>query len=207
MAERDNEIRPEPKSGNSWLGILFRPRSTMLWLLRHETRQSARMLWLSFTALFIVIMFLAVMIYPGGIDRAAVRIRLVIATPFIFVLSYLYFIAESYLLHKAANWLGGRSQVADMQVVNAYTTVIPGVILGLLNVGLTVLLGPDSLLLSLAGNLIIGWSIYITAAGVAAAASFSPWKGLLVYLVTLVLWLGLAVLAGLLWFGQGPALF
>ena len=206
MAERNDEIRPEPQSGNPWLAILYRPRNTMLWLLQHETQQSARTLWLSFTALLIVILFLAVMIYPGSFDRVEARIELVIATPFIFALSYLYFVAESYLLHKTSVWFGGRSQVAAMQVVNAYTTVIPGVILGLLNVGLAVLFGPDSQMLSIAGNLIIGWSIYITAVGIAAAAGFAPWKGLLVYLVTLFLWFGLAVLVGMLWFGQGPAL-
>ncbi len=203
MAEHDDELRPEPRSVNPWLGILFQPRSTVIWLLQHETQKAARTLWLSFTALCIAILFLAVFIYPGDFDRAAVRIRLVIATPVIFALSYLYFIAESYLLHKASEWLRGRSRVQDMRVVNAYTTVVPGVILGLLNLGLAALLGPDSLLLSLAGNLILGWTIYITAVGIAVAAGFSPWKGLLVYLITLLLWLGLAALASLLWFGQG----
>ncbi|MDR3589407.1 MAG: Yip1 family protein [Negativicutes bacterium] len=207
MADRNDEIRPEPpRRLHPWLGILFQPRSTMLWLLRHETQQSARTMWLSFTALFIVIMFIAVFLYPGDFDRAAVRIRLVIATPVIFALSYLYFIVESYMLHKAGEWLGGRSHVADMRVVNAYTTVVPGVILGLLNVGLSVLFGHDSPLPGFAGNLILGWTIYITAVGIAAAAGFSPWKGLLVYLVTLLLWLGLAALVGLLVFGQLPAL-
>jgi hypothetical protein len=203
MTEHDNEIKSGPQGGNPWLRILYRPYSTILWLLQHETPQSARTLWLSFTALFIVILFVAVMFYPGGFDRVAIRMRLVIATPIIFALSYLYFIAESFLLHKASNWFGGRSQVASMRVVNAYTTVIPGVILGLLNIGLAALLGTDSQLLHIADNLIIGWSIYITAAGIAAAAGFSPWKGLLVYLVTLLLWIGLAVFVGILWFGQG----
>lgn len=205
MTDQNKEIRPASPAVNPWPGMLVRPRSTICWLLDNETQQSARMLWLSFTALFIATLFLALMVYPADFDRATVRIRLVLATPVLFLLSYLYFIAESYLLYRVSAWFGGGASQAEMRIVNAYTTVIPGVILGLVNVGLSVLFGSDSPLVGFAGNLIVGWSIYITAAGIAAAEGFAPWKGLVVYLITLAVWMGLAMSAGTLWFGQLPS--
>ncbi|MDR3561109.1 MAG: Yip1 family protein [Negativicutes bacterium] len=209
MTEKSDEIKPnQPEPDiHPWLGVLVRPRSTLEQLLRRETPQSARTLWLSFTALVIAFLFLGATFYPGDLDRAALRMRLVFATPFIFALSYLYFVVESYLLHKVGEWFGGRSTPAAMRVINAYTTVIPGVILGPLNILVAVLLDKDSLVRGTLENIILGWTVYITAVGIGVAAGINPWRGLAVYIVTLLFWLALGLLAGTLLFGQLPTAF
>lgn len=183
---------------NPWRDIFFRPRATTRWLLANETAESAQMMWLSFTALFIVILFLAVMLKPGSHDGAVTKMQLVIFTPLIFLLSWVYFIVESYLLCGLSRLMGGQCEVWEMRVVNAFTTAIPGAFLGFVQLGVFLLFDRQGIVTMLVDNVILVWSAYITLGGVAAAAGIPAWRALAVYLTSAGLWLAGFWIAALL---------
>ncbi len=190
QAETDGQP-PEPEI-NPWRDIFFRPRATTRWLLAHETASSAQMMWLSFTALFIAMLFLTVMVFP---DRFRVsKIQLVFLTPVFFLLSWVYFIVESYLLCVLSRLLGGRCEIWEMRVVNAFTTVIPGVVLGMARLGVFYFISRQGTVAMLVDNIFLVWSAYITLGGISAAAGIVAWRALVVYLVSIGIWLGAAVL-------------
>jgi hypothetical protein len=190
QAETDGQP-PEPEI-NPWRDIFFRPRATTRWLLAHETASSAQMMWLSFTALFIAMLFLTVMVFP---DRFRVsKIQLVFLTPVFFLLSWVYFIVESYLLCVLSRLLGGRCEIWEMRVVNAFTTVIPGVVLGMARLGVFYFISRHGTVAMLVDNIFLVWSAYITLGGISAAAGIVAWRALVVYLVSIGIWLGAAVL-------------
>lgn len=196
--EEAGRKEPEPDI-NPWRDIFFRPRATTRWLLAHETAGSAQTLWLSFTALFIAMLFLTVMFFP---DRFRVsKIQLVFLTPVFFLLSWVYFIVESYLLCALSRLLGGWCEVREMRVVNAFTSVIPGVLLGLARLGVFYFLDREGTVAKVVDNIIIVWSAYITLSGIATAAGIPVWRALVVYFVSIGVWLGAAVLL------QGAASF
>lgn len=181
------DIRP-------WRDMFFRPRATVRWLLERETARSALLQWLSFTSLCMVVVFLAVMLYPGVFEHKVTKMELVVATPFVFLLSWGYFVVSSYLFWLVGRLLGGRCEVWEMRVVNAFTTVIPGVVFGGLRFGLFVLFGKVGLAGTLADNAMMLWSGYITLSGIAAVAGISVWRALAVYFVSLGVWM-VAVMA------------
>jgi hypothetical protein len=187
-----------PLAINPWRDIFFRPRATTRWLLANETAASAQTLWLSCTALFIVVLFLTVMFYPGSFDRQVTKIQLVIFTPTIFLLSWVYYIAESYLLCAIGKLLGGRCEVWEMRVVNAFTTVIPGVVLGFLRLGVFFFIARQGPVMMLVDNVILVWSAYITLGGIATAAKITFWRAMVVYLVSVGVVVAGAGVAGVL---------
>jgi hypothetical protein len=182
-----------PADINPWRDIFFRPRATTRWLLANETAGSALMLWLSFTALFIVALFLTVMFFPGSLGERVTKIQLVVFTPVIFLFSWVYFVVESYLLCVLSRLIGGRCEVWEMRVVNAFTTVIPGVVLGLARLGVLFVVGREGLAAKLVDNAILVWTVYITLCGVAAAAGINAWRALAVCLASIGLWLAAAL--------------
>ncbi len=196
--EADRDRQEVPAEINPWRDIYFRPQATTRWLLANETAKSAQMLWLSFTALFIVGLFLVVMFYPGSFDHRVTRMQLVVYTPLIFLFSWIYFLAESYLLCVFSKLMGGRCEVREMRVVNAFTTVIPGVVLGLARLMVLFFVGRQGLLVTLVDNVVLGWSVYITLSGVAVATGITAWRALAVCLASAGVWLaaGAAVLQG-----------
>ncbi len=198
--EHGGTERQEPEPDISpWRDIFFRPQATTRWLLAHETAASARMLWLSFTALFIAMLFLTVMIFP---DRFQVsRIQLVFLTPLFFLLSWVYFLVQSYLLCVLSRLAGGRCEVWEMRVVNAFTTVIPTVVLGLARLGVFFLAGREGLAAKLVDNAVVVWSAYITICGIAAAAGMPKLRALAVYLVSFGVWAAAAALV--FWLAPG----
>jgi hypothetical protein len=119
------------------------------------------MMWLSFTALFVVMLFLTVMFYPGDFERQETKMQLVKFTPVIFLLSWLYYLAESYLMYALSRLLGGRCEVWEMRVVNAFTTAIPGVFLGIVRLAVFFLIARKGLVTTLVDNVILNWSSYI----------------------------------------------
>ncbi len=187
--EERREAEGPPAAINPWRDIFFRPRVTTRWLLVNETAASAQMLWLSFTALFIVGLFLTVMFDPGSLERQVTKMQLVVYTPLIFLFSWIYFVVESYLLCVLSRLLGGRCEVREMRVVNAFTTVIPGVVLGLARIGLLFLIDREGTAAKLVDNAVLVWSLYITLCGVAAAAGIAAWRALVVCLASVGLWL------------------
>lgn len=191
--ETEEVLRPEPEPEpelNPWRDIFFRPRATTRWLLARETAATARTIWLSFTALFIAMMFLTVMFFP---DRVQVtKIQLVVMTPGFFLLSWIYFILESYLLCALSRLAGGRCEVWEMRVVNAFTTVIPAVVLGLTWLGTMFFFGSEGIVAKLMVNVIVIWSAYIRLGGIAAAAGIATWRALAVYLVSEGIWFAAA---------------
>ncbi len=191
---------------NPWRDIFFRPRATTRWLLANETAESAQMMWLSFTALFIVILFLAVMFKPGGSGGAVTKMQLVIFTPVIFLLSWVYFVVQSYLLCALGRLLGGRCEVWEMRVVNAFTTAIPGAFLGFVQLGAFLLFDRKGAVSMLVDNVILVWSAYITLGGVAAAAGIPAWRALVAYLASAGLWLAGFWIVALLLPGAAGAL-
>lgn len=193
--------RPEPSAVNPWRDIFFRPRATTRWLLAHETPGSALWLWLSFTALFVAALFLALTFYPGTFDRQVTRMQLVLFTPVIFLASWGYFVIQSQLLYLLGRLLGGRCTPGGMRVVNAFTTVIPSVVLGLVRLGLLFAVGRKSTALLVIDNVIMIWTVYISLGGIAAAAEITAWRALVIYLATMAVWfagvwLAAAVLKG-----------
>lgn len=195
-----------PPDINPWRDIFFRPRATTRWLLANETSESAQMMWLSFTALFIAILFLAVMLKPGSQGGAVTKMQLVIFTPVIFLLSWVYFIVESYLLCVLSRLLGGRCEVWEMRVVNAFTTAIPGAFLGFVQLGVFLLFDRKGMVTMLVDNVILVWSAYITLGGVAAAAGIPAWRAMVVYLASAGFWLAGFWIVALLLPGAAGAL-
>jgi hypothetical protein len=199
----DRDGPPEtPPDINPWRDIFFRPRATTRWLLANETAASAQMMWLSFTALFVVMLFLTVMFYPGDFDRQETKIQLVKFTPVIFLLSWLYYIAESYLLYALSRLMGGRCEVWEMRVVNAFTTAIPGVFLGVVRLAVFFLIARKGLVTTLVDNVILIWSSYITMGAIATAANIPIWRAMVVYVGSAGIWIAAyyaaaAVLPGL----------
>lgn len=188
-----------PEDINPWRDIFVRPRATARWLIARETAASAQMLWLSFTAFFIVMLFLMLTFYPGKFDRAWSKMQLVMLTPVVFLVSWGYFIAESYLLWLFTRLLGGRSEVRVMRIINAYTTVIPSVVFGLLSLGLSFLVSRDSLVAKIFENVTMVWTMWISLASLSIAAGISAWRAVTAYLASLIIWIGgVAVAIGLL---------
>lgn len=187
--ERQQETPPEIKP---WRDIFFRPRATTRWLLANETAASAQMLWLSCTALFIVMLFLTVTFLPDKFKVA--RIQLVYLTPVFFLLSWVYFIVESYLLCVLSRLLGGRCEVWEMRVVNAFTTVIPVVVLSILRLAVFYFVDRQGVVAKVVENVILVWTAYITLGGIAAAAGIAAWRALIVYMVSIGIWFAAAAL-------------
>ena len=207
MDEEERRAGDEPETGrqpeplpdiNPWRDIFFRPRATTRWLLAHETAASAQMMWFSFTALFIVMLFLAVIFKPGSEGGALTKMQLVIFTPLIFLLSWVYYIVESYLLCALSRLMGGRCEVWEMRVVNAFTTAIPGVFLGFVQLGVFIFFDRKGLVTTLVDNVILVWSAYITLGAIAAAAGIPAWRALVVYVTSAGLWLAGFWIASLL---------
>jgi hypothetical protein len=196
--EREPEGGPEQEI-IPWRDVFFRPRATTRWLLAHETASTARMLWLSFTALFIAMLFLTVMFFPDSFRVS--RIQLVFLTPLFFLLSWVYFLVQSYLLCVLSRLAGGRCEVWEMQVVNAFTTVIPAVVLGLVRLGGFYLAGREGLAAKLVDNVCVVWAAYITLGGIAAAAGISTLRALAVYMVSFGVWAAAALLV--FWLAPG----
>lgn len=183
-AERERDINP-------WRDIFFRPRATTRWLLAHETSASALTMWLSFTALFIAMLFLTVMFFP---DKFLIsKIQLVFLTPVFFVLSVVYYIVESYLLCALSRLAGGRCEVWEMRIVNAFTTVIPAVVLGLLRLAVFYFVDREGTVAKFVDNAVVVWSGYITLCGISAAAGIAAWRSLTVYLVSVGMWFAAAL--------------
>jgi len=189
VKESEEEIKNETEKVNPWVAMFFRPRETLRWLVLNETVLQAKMLWLSFTAVFIIGLFVVTTFAPGIVDRGEGRMQLVIATPLIFALSWTCFLVESYLLHLVSNKLGGRSQIPAMRIVTAYTTVVPGLIFGAVNLAVFFLGGRDTYLQLLVQYIIMVWALYISACGIAAAAEITIRKALIVYFIAALLWL------------------
>ncbi|MDR7867865.1 MAG: YIP1 family protein [Sporomusaceae bacterium] len=207
MDEEERRAGKEPGTGrqpetlpdiNPWRDIFFRPRATTRWLLTKETAESAQTMWFSFTALFIVMLFLAVMFKPGNGDGAVTKMQLVIFTPLIFMLSWVYYIVESYLLCALSRLMGGRCEVWEMRVVNAFTTAIPGVFMGFVQLGVFIFFDRKGLVTTLVDNVVLVWSSYITLGAIAAAAGIPAWRALVVYMASAGLWLAGFWIASLL---------
>lgn len=192
------ERQPEPEI-SPWRDIFFRPRATTMWLLAHETAASAQTLWLSFTALFIAMLFLTVMFFPDKFQVS--KIQLVFLTPVFFLLSWVYFIVESYLLCALSRLAGGWCEVWQMRVVNAFTTVIPTVVLGLVRLGVLFFVGREGMVATVVDNAVVIWSAYITLGGIAAATGLATWRALAVYMVSFGAWAAVVLL--LFWLVPG----
>lgn len=190
---------PEPENISPWRDIFFRPRATARWLLANETAGSAQMLWLSFTAFFMVMLFLTFTLYPGKFDQVWSKMQLVMLTPVIFLVSWGYFILQSYLLWSLSRLLGGRTDASAMKIINAYTTVIPSVVFGLISLGLSFVVGRDGIGAKVLENVTMVWAMYISLACLSAAAGISSWRSLVVYLTSLLIWIaGVSAGIGLL---------
>ena len=191
--EKRDDSPPEehetPTAVNPWRDIFVRPRATTRWLLANETEGAALWMWLSCTALFIVILFLGLTFYPGSFDRAATRMQLVIFTPLIFLASWVYFVIQSHLLSLLGNLAGGRATVGAMRVVNAYTTVIPTVVFGLVRLGLLLAFGREGTVALIVSNILLVWTFWISLGSIAAAAQLSSWRAMGVYVATVVFWM------------------
>lgn len=195
---RDNTPPEEPETPaavNPWRDIFIRPRATTRWLLATETEGAALWLWMSCTALFIVIIFLGLTFYPGSFDRAVTRMQLVVFTPVIFLVSWIYFVIQSHLLCLLGNLAGGRATVGAMRVVNAYTTVIPTVVFGLIRLGLLLAFGREGALVWIVNNVLLVWTFWISLGGIATAAQLPSWRAMAVYVATVVFWMATVSLA------------
>jgi hypothetical protein len=191
----DNEEKNiQNKTGfNPWLTIFYRPRVTCRWLLANESVASANSLWLSFTAFMVVSLFLQVWLTSAVGEQVTDKMSLVIATPFIFVISYLYYRGESFMLSWASGKVGGIATLAQMRIINSYATVIPGVILGIADLLLEYCLGKDAIAYLAAEVIIMVWTQFITVICISETAGVKPMKGLLIYLISLVPWIVIAV--------------
>lgn len=195
--EPDEEERTEDANGeppatdeiNPWKDIFFKPRATTRWLLAHETPAAAQTLWLSFTAFFIVLAFFSLMFFPGNFDRVWAKMQLVMLTPMIFLVSWGYFILGSYLLLQICRLLGGRAEVGDMRVVNAYTTAIPSVVFGIVGLVFALVFGRSGPLAGAFENITMIWALYIALSGISAATGLSPWRALAAYLSSVAIWM------------------
>jgi hypothetical protein len=198
-AEASVEEPPVPDDISPWRDIFLRPRATARWLVANETATGAQTLWLSFTAFFLVILFLTLNFYPAKFDRAWSKMQLVMLTPVVFLLSWGYFILESYLLGAFARVLGGQAEVSTMRVINAYTTVIPSVVFGLLSLGLSFLVSRDGLAAKAFENITMVWAMWISLASLSVAAGISAWRAMAAYLGSLMVWIiGVMLGVGLL---------
>ncbi|HMM20984.1 MAG TPA: Yip1 family protein [Selenomonadales bacterium] len=190
----------EPEDIQLWRDMFFRPRAACRWLIRHETSGSATMMWLALTALLIVMMFLSIMVGSAKGDASAAKMRLVLITPILFLLSGVFYVVESHLLWLGLRLFGGKARPEDVRIVYSFTQVIPTAVFIIISLLLSLLIPRDSLLSSVVANIIMGWSLYITLAGLAEAGGIGAWRSLAVYFASLAVWgvllLALAALTG-----------
>jgi hypothetical protein len=127
------------------------------------------------------------------------KIQLVVFTPVIFLLSWVYFLVSSYLFWYFSRAAGSQAELWRLKVVNSFTTVIPSVVFGFLRIAVFFTLGHDSAVGKLAENAIIIWSIYITLAAVAEATLLPVWRAMVVYIFTAGVMLAAGALLAPLW--------
>jgi uncharacterized membrane protein len=132
---------------NPWISLLFRPRLTIRQLLENETDESTwRQLWVTFTILITVIAFIFAMLTHSVWEKPYYNIeeRLLIALVFATVNIAMFYLG-SYISWKTSLWLGGQCEKSQMRIVYAWTTIIPVVVFGAIEILFTFLFGKESM--------------------------------------------------------------
>jgi len=197
-----------PDKTNPWISLLFRPRLTIRQLLENETDESAWKLWENFTILITVIAIIFVMLPPSMLEKTHLIIKewflgiLILAT-FNIAIFYL----GSYISWKTSLWLGGQCEKSQMRIVYAWTTIIPVVVFGAIEILFTFLFGEESMLVMLTYIIWILWELVISIAGIREAANLSIWRAGVVVLIFYCLVLTGGILGSIVVFGLVGALY
>lgn len=169
---------------NPWISLLFRPRLTIRQLLENETDESIWKLWVNYTILITVIAIIFAMLPPSMWEKPYLSIKewfLVIL--FIATLNIAMFYLGSYIFWKTSLWLGGQCEKSQMRIVYVWTTIIPVVVFGAIEILFTFLLGKESMLVMLTEIIWTLWDLVISIAGIREAANLSIWRAGVVWIV------------------------
>jgi hypothetical protein len=169
---------------NPWISLLFRPRLTIRQLLENETDESIWKLWVNYTILITVIAIIFAMLPPSMWEKPYLSIKewflviVVLATGNIAM-----FYLGSYIFWKTSLWLGGQCEKSQMRIVYVWTTIIPVVVFGAIEILFTFLFGKESMLVMLTEIIWTLWDLVISIAGIREAANLSIWRAGVVWIV------------------------
>jgi hypothetical protein len=173
-----------PDKTNPWISLLFHPRLTIRQLLENETDESIWKLWVNYTILITVVAIIFAMLPPSMWEKPYLSIKewflviVVLATGNIAM-----FYLGSYIFWKTSLWLGGQCEKSQMRIVYVWTTIIPVVVFGAIEILFTFLFGKESMLVMLTEIIWTLWDLVISIAGIREAANLSIWRAGVVWIV------------------------
>ena len=169
---------------NPWISLLFRPRLTIRQLLENETDESIWKLWVNYTILITVIAIIFAMLPPSMWEKPYLSIKewfLVIL--FLATLNIAMFYLGSYIFWKTSLWLGGQCEKSQMRIVYVWTTIIPVVVFGSIEILFTFLFGIESRLVILTEIIWTLCDLVISIASIREVANLSIWRAGVVWIV------------------------